>query len=56
MTIERTTVDGRKATVAYILDDFTPTTPAKATLVKVLFDDGDIMFLVPARDALTTTE
>jgi hypothetical protein len=51
MTIERTTVEGRKATVAYILDDFTPTTPDKATLIKVLFDDGDILFVIPARDA-----
>ena len=44
MTIERTLVDGREATVAYIRDDFTPTTPDKATLVKVLF-------AVPAREA-----
>lgn len=56
MTIERKTIDGRKATVAYIRDDFTPTTPEKATLVKVIFDDGGILFAVPARDALTTTE
>jgi len=54
MTIERTTVSGRKATVAYIRDDFTPTTPEKATLAKVLFDDGDIVFLSMARDAPLT--
>ena len=51
MTIERTIVDGRKATVAYILDDFTPTTPEKATLIKVIFDDGGVLFAVPAREA-----
>ena len=56
MTIERTLVDGRKATVAYIRDDFTPTTPEKATLIKIIFDDGEVEFAVPARDALTTTE
>ncbi len=45
--IERYTVDGREATVAYVDDKFNPTTQGKATLVKVIFDDGEVTFLVP---------
>ena len=33
--------------VAYLKDDFTPTLQAEATLVKVTYDDGRILFLVP---------
>lgn len=51
MTIERTKIAGRKATIAYIRDDFTPTTPEKATLIKVIFDDGEVRFATPAREA-----
>lgn len=46
MTVERTVIDGRPALMAYLLDDFTPTTSADATLLKVNFDDGDVMFLM----------
>ena len=47
--IKRETINGRQATVCYMLDDFTPVdTPAEATLVKVVFDDGNVLFLVPA--------
>ncbi len=48
--IERQTLDGRNATVAYLKDDFTPTEFAEATLLKVIFDDGEILFLRPALD------
>ena len=37
--IETILVDGRKATVAYLKKDFTPTEPADAEMVKILFDD-----------------
>jgi hypothetical protein len=47
--IERQTIKGREATVAYITDDFEPTTKGKATLVKVIFDDGDTLYLVPKK-------
>lgn len=50
MTIERTTIDGRPAMVAYLGAGFVPTTREDATMIKVLFDDGDTMWLTPDRD------
>ena len=44
--IERTTVNGLLATVAYLKNDFTPSDEASADLAKVVFDDGHIVFLV----------
>lgn len=35
---------GRGVTVAYLTDDFVPTTKAKATLVKVMYADGRMKF------------
>ena len=43
--IERTEVDGRAATVCYLMAGFTPTDPASAELIKLIFDDGEIVFL-----------
>ena len=43
--IEKTEVDGRKATVAYINDDCEPCDKDEATLAKVIFDDGDTLWL-----------
>jgi predicted SnoaL-like aldol condensation-catalyzing enzyme len=42
--LEHTTVMGRKATVAYIKKDFTPATKETAEMVKVIFEDGDVIF------------
>jgi len=46
--IERQEVDGRQATVCYFNDDFETCEPDEATLVKVVFDDGEVAFLTPA--------
>jgi hypothetical protein len=45
--IERTLVNERPATVAYIDDKFRPVDREDATLVKVIFDDGERIFLTP---------
>jgi hypothetical protein len=48
--IENTVVNGRKATVAYIKRDFTPATKETAEMVKVIFDDGEVIFgVVPPK-------
>jgi hypothetical protein len=47
--IERQTVEGRAATVAYLNDKFGPVDKATASLVKVIFDDGAVLFLVPSK-------
>jgi hypothetical protein len=43
--IERQTIDGRNATIAYITDKFAPATASTAHYVKVSFDDGETLFL-----------
>lgn len=48
--IARETIDGRKATVAYMTRRFEPADKAEAELVKVRFDDGEVVFLVPRRE------
>lgn len=46
--IERTTVDGREATVAYLHSDWSMADgPHDADLVKVIFDGGGVLFLKP---------
>lgn len=51
--IEKQTIEGRPALVAYLDDDFEPVDQDKATLVKVVFDDpeGGVLFLTPAKAA-----
>lgn len=46
--IERQTIDGRLATVIYLTNDFQPADKQSATLIKLWFDDGDVVFLTPA--------
>lgn len=46
--MKKTMIDGRSATVAYLNSKFEPVSQAEATLVKVIFDDGEIIFLTPA--------
>ena len=43
--IERQTIDGRDATIAYLTNKFAPATVDTAQYVKVLFDDGELFFL-----------
>jgi len=43
--IERTEVDGKPATVAYIDDKFQPVEKDQAVYIKVLFDDGEQLML-----------
>jgi hypothetical protein len=50
--IQRETINGAPATVAYLTTDekgsFVLVTPEKATLVKVIYDDGRVVFGTPA--------
>lgn len=39
--IERTIVNGRHAVVAYVDDNFDPVDKDKATMARVLFEDGE---------------
>lgn len=48
--IERQTIEGRPATVAYLTANFEPAEADTAELVKVIFDDGEILMLTPAED------
>ena len=43
--IERQIVNGRPATVAYLTNAFEPADADTAQCIKVLFDDGDVVFL-----------
>ena len=45
--ITEETVEGQKVIVAYMKDDFTPAGKEDPTLVKVIFEDGRVVFGVP---------
>jgi hypothetical protein len=45
--IERQTIHSREATVAYLTADFQPATRDTAKLVKVIFEDGETVWLAP---------
>jgi hypothetical protein len=45
--IERQTIDGRAATVAYLYDGFEPADKRDFDLVKIIFDDGQTVFASP---------
>lgn len=47
--IERQKIDGREATVAYLTAEFGPTEKDDAELVKVIFDDGETIFVATPR-------
>lgn len=52
--IEEQTIDGKKAHVVYLDDALNPVDNKRdATLVKVLFADGETAWLVPSRDSDT---
>jgi hypothetical protein len=43
--IERQTIDGREATVQYLNEDLTPSNDRNAPVVRVVFDDGESLWL-----------
>jgi hypothetical protein len=43
--IERQTIDGREASVAYLSADFQPASRDDWYLAKVIFDDGEVVFV-----------
>lgn len=45
-SIERKTIGDREATIMYLKPDFEPGTPDDHTMVKIIYDDGDIEFAV----------
>lgn len=48
--IERVTIDGEEAFAAYVNNQFEPVDKDQATIVKVIFDNGKVMFLFPRED------
>ena len=52
---ERTVIDGKPATVCYLDAARMPTTPDKAAMMEVRFDNGDTMFAVVKPKAATAT-
>ena len=52
--IERLTIDGRAASVAYLTGDMQPAPKDNAELVKIIFDDGEIQFVTPAAQIADT--
>lgn len=48
--IERAEINGRGAIVAYLDSRFNPVPTKDAELVKIIFDDGEVTFVVPARE------
>ncbi|MBK7791625.1 MAG: hypothetical protein IPJ62_03365 [Betaproteobacteria bacterium] len=52
---ERTVIDGKPATVCYLDAARLPTTPEKATMMEVRFDNGDTMFAVVKVKVLNPT-
>jgi hypothetical protein len=46
--ITKQKIGGREATVVYLTMAFVPTTEAKAELIKIIYDDGEMKFAVPA--------
>lgn len=48
--IERQTLDGREATVAYLDRSLQPVAKAEAELIKVMYDDGEHLWLTPSSE------
>lgn len=46
-SIRRIRIFGKEATVAYLDKDFNPVEPDQATVMKLIFDDGDTMWAQP---------
>lgn len=45
--IEQAEIEGKSATVIYMTKAFVPVDKEKAELIKVVFDDGRVVFAVP---------
>jgi hypothetical protein len=52
MAVTREVVNGKQATVSHLNDKWEPCDPKDAKLVKVVFDDGGIMFGVAKEEAV----
>lgn len=49
MITEQVVLEGRKATASWLMSDFSlAANKENSTLVKILFDDGELRFAVPA--------
>lgn len=44
-SLQHEIIDERHATVAYLRGDMQPCEPEQAERIKVMFDDGDVMWL-----------
>ncbi len=50
MIKEQVVLEGRPATVVWLMPDFSPAeTKGGATIAKILFDDGEVRFAVPTK-------
>ena len=49
-SITREVVNGKQATVSHLTDTLEPCAPADAAMVKVVFDDGGVLFGVRKAD------
>lgn len=49
--IERTVIDGKAATVAYLKGNMEPATKEDHTYVKVIFDNGNVVFATKEKAA-----
>jgi len=51
--VTREVVDGKQATVSHLTDTMEPCSPADAAIVKVVFDEGGVLFGVRKPDGPT---
>jgi len=55
--IKKTKVDGKSATVAYLRSNMEPVDSEEdAEMIKVVFDNGDVAFVVPSKEDDTNDE
>jgi hypothetical protein len=52
MAVTRELVNGKQATVSHLNDKWEPCDPKDAKLVKVVFDDGGIVFGITKEEAV----
>lgn len=48
--ITREVVEGKQATVSHLNDKWEPVAPKDATIVKVVFDEGGVLFGTTAKE------
>ena len=54
--LERTTIDGQGAWVAYLKNDWSPCPRGTEDFIKVKFDDGRVVFATPSKASVTDRE